>query len=100
MGAYATALATLRRCREGLAADPDPAQRARLLASMDEAVSLLADGAERRRLSTWALALRVRQLEAQLRDRDPAERAAVIRERLGLSKSRYYQLRRVHLFVD
>lgn len=100
MSAYQAALETLRRCRAGLAADPLPAERAQLLELLGEAVALLEAGTDRRRLSTAAVAARVARLEAQLRDRDPGERAAIIRERLGLSRSRYYELRRVRLSPD
>lgn len=100
MSAYQAALETLRRCRAGLAADPLPAERAQLLELLGEAVALLAAGASRRRLPTAALAQRVAHLERQLVDRPAGERAAIIRARLGLSRSRYYELRKVRITPD
>lgn len=96
MGAspYAAAIATLKRCHAGLAGYPSPDERAMLLRLHAEALAVLEAGHERRRLSTASLAARVQRLEQQLADRDPGERAAIIRQRLGLSKSRYYELRR------
>lgn len=90
--AYRAAVATLQRVRDGLAADPAPGERAALLELLDEATALLA-AADRRRLSTLALAERVRKLEHDLQGRDPGERRAAICARLGISRSRYYQLR-------
>jgi hypothetical protein len=93
VGAVAAALATLRRCHAGLAGDVTPEERGRLLALHDEALRLLEEGSDRRRLSTRALAARVATLERQLADRTPGERIAIIRERLGISRRRFYQLR-------
>lgn len=100
MNAYRAALETLRRCRAGLAVDPPPLEREKLLVLMSEALSLLEAGASRRRLSTAAVAHRVAELERRLADRPAGERAAIIRARLGLSRSRYYELRRVRLSSD
>lgn len=100
MSAYAAALATLRRCRAGLAGNPTPVERARLLALLDDSLALLEAGAARRRLPTAALAHRVAELERHLADRPAGERAAIIRARLGLSRSRYYELRRVRISPD
>lgn len=100
MSAYQAALETLRRCRAGLAADPSPDERARLLDLLGESVALLAAGVSRRRLPTAALAQRVAHLERLLADRPAGERAAIIRARLGLSRSRYYELRRVRISPD
>ncbi len=97
MGAFQTALATLRRCSDALAADPDPAERARLLELHRAALELLEQGADRRRLSTRALAVRVAKLERQLAGLDPADRAAAIQSRLGIGRSRYYEVRRLAL---
>jgi hypothetical protein len=47
------------------------------------------------RPTTRELRADVARLERQLRDRNPGERAAIIRTRLGLSKSAYYRLRPV-----
>lgn len=100
MSAYTAALETLRRCRAGLAAGPSAGERERLLELMDEALALLAAGASRRRLPTAAVAQRVAHLERLLADRPAGERAAIIRARLGLSRSRYYELRRVRISPD
>lgn len=100
MSAYAAAIATLRRCRAGLAADPPPLEREKLLALLDDSLVLLEAGASRRRFSTAAVARRVAELEHRLADRPAGERATIIRARLGLSRSRYYELRRVRLSPD
>jgi hypothetical protein len=91
-GAFETAIQVLLRCRQGLAGDPTPDERARLLALLEATAELLA-ASGRQRLRTAALAERVQRLEAQLQDRDPGERRAIICERLGISRSRFYELR-------
>lgn len=93
MNAHGAAVATLRRCQQGLAGDPTPAERAALLELLEQATALL-EACGRRRLTTAALAERVAVLEAQLVDRDPGERRTIICARLGISRSRYYALRR------
>ncbi len=93
MGAVKAALATLRRCQAGLAGDVTPEERARLLALHDDALRLLEDGADRARLSTRALAARVKQLERLMRDYEPGDRVRIICGRLGISRRRFYQLR-------
>lgn len=90
--AFRAAVETLCRVQQGLAGDPVPAERAALLELLDE-VTLMLAAVDRRRLSTAALVRRVHKLEHDLRDRDPGERREVICSRLGISKSRYYQLR-------
>jgi len=90
--AFRTAVETLCRVQQGLAGDPDPAERAALLELLTETTALLA-AVDRRRLPTLALAERVQRLEHQLADRDPGERREIVCSRLGISKSRYYQLR-------
>ncbi len=99
-GAYRTALATLRRCSDALAADPDAAERARLLELHRAALELLEQGADRRRLSTRALAAQIAKMERQLREYEPADRAAIIQSRLGIGRSRYYEVRRLALSPD
>ena len=89
MSTYRAALDTLSRCRASLAAGPSAGERERLLELMDEALALLAAGAQR-----------VAHLERLLADRPAGERAAIIRARLGLSRSRYYELRRVRISPD
>lgn len=100
MSAYSVAIVTLRRCRAGLAADPPPSERERLLTLLDDSLALLEAGASRRRLSTAAVARRVAELERRLAAHPAGERAAIIRARLGLSRSRYYELRKVRLSPD
>ncbi len=100
MSAYHATIEALNRCLIGLAADPRPLERARLLGLLSDAIALLEAGASRRRLSTAAVAHRVAELERLLADRPAGERAAIIRARLGLSRSYYYTLRRVRLSPD
>lgn len=92
MSTFAVALEALRRVQLALARDPDRAERERLLGLLAETADLLA-ASGRRRLPTQVLAERVAQLEQQLRDRDAGERRRMICERLGISKSRFYELR-------
>lgn len=93
--AVTAAIETLKRCAVGLARDDlDPRERAALLELHGEALRLLESGADRRRLSTHALARRVADLERRLARMPPGERAAAIQQRLGISRSRYYELRR------
>jgi hypothetical protein len=68
-----------------------------LLMDITDGVRELADELQSRRThrKTRALAARIVKLEAQLADRDPGERAEIVRLRLGLSKSTYYRLRAV-----
>lgn len=91
MTAIQTALATLRRITADLTtANPD--ERAALLALQADALAVL-ESIQRKRASTDALTARVHSLETQLADREPAERRAIICRRLGIGRSRYYQLR-------
>lgn len=92
LSAYQTAIATLRRCQEGMARDPSAEERRTLLQLHEEALQLL-EQCGRQRMRTAALTDRVAVLEDQLRSLSPGERARIICERLGLSRSRYYQLK-------
>ena len=93
MSAAAAAVETLRRCVSALASPGlDAADRERIAALAAAALALL-EAAGRSRLPTVALAARVQQLERSLADFDPGERRAAICQRLGVSRSRYYQLR-------
>ncbi|MBX5462980.1 MAG: hypothetical protein IRZ28_18065 [Steroidobacteraceae bacterium] len=96
-GPYQTALCALRRILAALET-AETEERKRLVAIANETLATL-EG-KPRRLSTEALARRVAQLEAQLADREPGARRSVICERLGLSRSRYYELRAVRLTSD
>jgi hypothetical protein len=93
--AVVAAIETLKRCAVGLARDDlDPRERDALLTLHAEALELLEAGADRRRLSTRALAQRVADLERRLARMPSGERAAAVCARLGISRSRYYELRR------
>jgi hypothetical protein len=94
MSTLQAAAARLANIRRALSGEPGLARRQELLDELRD-VSALLEASGRVRLATEALAERVAKLEVQLRDRDPAERAAIIRERLGLSRSRYYELRQI-----
>jgi hypothetical protein len=68
------------------------------LALADQARDLLGElGAlrEGHRPGTRRLVERVRRLEHDLRDRDPALRREIVCTRLGIGRSRYYELRRI-----
>lgn len=93
MSAYRVALETMRRATNALAGDPSPEERAGLVAMLADAVDLLEASADRRHLSTDALAKRVADLEHQLGDRDAGERREAICARLGISRSHFYRLR-------
>lgn len=90
--AFRTAIETLCRVQQGLTNDPAPDERGNLLDLLTETTQLLA-AVGRRRLSSDALAERVKRLEHDLADRDPGERRRIICARLGLSRSRFYELR-------
>lgn len=90
MSAAGTAVTTLRRCLAALASPLTADDRERVAAMATASLQLLeADG--RRRVSAERLAVRVQQLEAALRDRDPGERRRIITERLGISRSSYFR---------
>lgn len=93
--ALQTIVETLRRCQQGLATDAPMAERHRLIALHDEALQLLEEATAHSRASTAALARRVASLEDQLRSFSPGERRAAICERMGISRSRYYELRKL-----
>jgi hypothetical protein len=92
---YQSAVETLRRCQQGLAVAESHAERLQLLQLHDEALRLLEQSQDRRRLSTAALAKRIEVLERQMATYSPSDRAAAIRERLGLSRSHYYAIRKL-----
>lgn len=81
------ALETLRRCTQALEGEQSSEERSRLCALQNQAIQVLANP---RQPQTLARAERVRQLEWQMRHMEPAERAAAIRERMGLARSTYY----------
>jgi hypothetical protein len=91
---FETALLTLRRCAAGLAIESTADQRVQLLAMHAAALELLQSAAPRRRLSTDALVRRVAKLERELHSLPAGERASAIQQRLGISQSRFYQLRK------
>lgn len=91
------ALAALRRCQDAFSAEPAPLtsyDRARLLELLTQAQRAFeAAEAPAQRPATRALLRRMATLERQLASMAPGERVAAIRARLGLSRSRYYELR-------
>ncbi len=97
--AYRTALSRLAALRERLdLPNLSPDQRTALLAEFDDILQTLA-GSEHK-TQTKTLARRVAKLDADLADRSPAERNRAIIERLGISRSRLYELRAVHKQPD
>jgi uncharacterized protein YmfQ (DUF2313 family) len=97
--AYQAALAALAEVRATLAReDIGPDERAQALMEFDRILGTLQR--EDHRVSTQMLARRVQQLDAQLRDRGPSERNRILMQRLGLSRSRIYELRNVQLTPD
>ncbi len=101
-GPRAAAIEALRTVAQALASpDLTTEARAELVALHDEALAALDRGTARQhRLTTTALIAQLRKLETQLRDREPGERAAIIRARMGLTKSHFYQLRRAARSAD
>ena len=57
----------------------------------------LAERRDRRRPTTRQLCERVRRLEHDLRDRDAALRREIVCARLGIGRSRYFELRKLAL---
>ena len=93
MNAAQTAIATIGRCLDALAGELTEDERARVLGMAEHARRLLKAAASEPRLSTTTIAARVQALDAQLRDRDPGVRRAIICERLGISRSTYFRMR-------
>ena len=91
--AYRVALATMRRVQTGLVTAATPEERAQLLDLHEQTLQLLEQSAHDRRLTTAAQARRFATLDLQLATTPAGERGAIIRNRLGLSKSRYYEIR-------
>lgn len=91
---YSAALESLRRIQRGLSVAASSEERQYLLELHEQTLQLLESSTKQRRLSTRALAARVGEIESKLSDRSPAERGAIARERLGISKSRYYEIRK------
>lgn len=95
--ARAVALSALKRCQAAFSADAPPLtadDRARLLELLTRAQRAFeAADAPTQRPATRAVLRRMATLERQLASMAPGERAAAIRARLGLSRSRYYELR-------
>lgn len=100
MSAYAAALLAVRRAVAAIDAATSTEERAAARAVLEDALALIEASADRRRLTTKALAARIAVLETQLVDRDPGERARAICTRLGIGRSRYYELRPVRKLPD
>lgn len=89
MSARGKLLASILRCRDAVLRGLAPAEVARILEA--EAQSL-----EHRPLTRERLA-HLQRLERQLAHLPAGERAAAIRERMGISRSGYYKLRALAL---
>lgn len=92
--AYQLAIAELRRCSAALANAPTPDERARLLVLNDQAIRTLERlaAASGRRPATEVLLSRLARLLRSLAYMPPGDRRRAICERLGISRSRYYEL--------
>jgi hypothetical protein len=88
--AYQLAIAELRRCSAALARGPTAEERLRLLALHDQALRTLEQA--RRRPATDARLARLAHLQRTLADMPAGDRRRAICERLGISRSRYYEL--------
>lgn len=97
--AYRAALAALAAIRQRLT-DPDLSEAARAaeLIEFDRVLQTLQR--QDHRANTIELAKRVQRLDEQLQDREPADRNNIVMQRLGLSRSRLYELRSVRLSPD
>jgi hypothetical protein len=84
-------LETLRRCAQALAGELCGAERMRICALHEQALRALYST---HKPATIARAARIRQLESQMIHMEPGERAAAIRERMGIARSTYYKLRK------
>jgi hypothetical protein len=84
-------LETLRRCAQALAGELSGAERVRICALHEQALRALDNT---HRPDTIARGIRIRQLERQMIHMQPGERAAAIRERMGIGRSNYYKLRK------
>lgn len=95
--AQRSAVAALRRCLATMVTASE-AERRRLASLHGEALALLESAAEpRRQRSTELLITCIAELERQMRGYEPATRASAIQSRLGLSRTRYYALRKLAL---
>jgi hypothetical protein len=92
---HKAALAAISRVVEEFRRGVDREDRHHLVKIARDAIALLEQGAEHRRLSTAALVERVRHLEHLLADRPSAERTRIIRQRLGLGRSAFYRIRKI-----
>jgi hypothetical protein len=91
----AALLDELRRCTAELAGEISSAQRVAVLARQARAVRELAMViTPTPRADTAEILKRLERLETQMRDMDAGERARAIITRLGLSRAKYYRLRR------
>ena len=93
-GAYQLAIAELRRCSSALARDPRPDERLRLLALHDQAIRTLERlaAAPARRPATEVRLARLAHLKRTLAYMAAGDQRRAICERLGIGRSRYYEL--------
>lgn len=96
--AQRSAVAALRRCLQTMVTATSEADRRRLVSLHSEALTLLESAVEpRRQLRTELLVTRIGELERQMADYEPTTRASAIQSRLGISRTRYYALRKLAL---
>ena len=95
--AYNAALLALADARVRMDS-ADPSTRQAALVALDDALDVLA--AEPHRLRTGKLAARVAALDRQMASMTAEDRNRAIAVRLGISRSRVYQLRAVHKRLD
>lgn len=91
--AYRQALQSLADIRARLAGNLSAAERDDALSEFDAVLSTLKQAD--RNTSTLSMASRVAHLDRQLRELPSAERNAAIQSRLGVSRSRLYELRQI-----
>lgn len=93
--AYRRALESLSAIRQRLAnIRLTDAERVEALSEFDAVLRTLTTSEHK--TSTTEMAARVSTLDHQLRDRTARERNSIVTQRLGISRSRLYELRRVH----
>lgn len=97
--AYRTAMMALLDIRRRLA-DPSTSDAARALALLEFDEVLHALNRADHRTSTLAMAKRVQDLDRQLSGRDRNEVNSAIMQRLGIGRTRLYELRAVRLSPD
>jgi hypothetical protein len=83
-------LEAIRLAAHQLAGETSEENRRQALARIDESIELLSSAP--RHLDANRLLCRLEQLQASLASRGAGERRRIVCERLGISRSRYYEL--------